>query len=311
MARDQENTSEADSEQADESELTQIEDVDKTSDEEDDDDLIEEEASGEVKPAEDQGQREPGDKEGSEVKAEGKEDGDKPPITEPDAGDKEPIKEPAAQPEPVPEKAATPDKVDDTAAQPTYEDWLRQRQEWQQKKISDLAEVNYKMSDELIATLDESPQEVLPRLMARVYVDAVEGAVNAIASFLPQAIQQAQVTTQRADADEATFFEAWPDLKSVDDHGVIHKLGVAYRQANPAASAEEFIQQVGAMAMISLKRLPTNEEGAGNKPVVDPVPRPFPSAAGGSAPRKVGDTEVTVNAFDAMTREFEQEDADF
>jgi len=173
-----------------------------------------------------------------------------------------------------------------------------------------LATTHYKLDDAVKAALDSGDttalSEVIPKVAAKVHMDAMTSAVAHVMQYMPQMLGNLMVQREVETKAQNDFFTAWPQLK-MDTHGqVIQRLGLAYRQANPAASAADFIRDVGAQATLALK-LPINN---GTVPVPAPRAAAFrPAGAGGGggltpAPR------AELNPFEALALSGDDNDED-
>jgi len=104
--------------------------------------------------------------------------------------------------------------------------------------------------DDATAVLSE-PEKVLPQFFGRLYMDVFENVLNSIQSALPQMVTQIQQQAELAGRDTQEFYGAWPKLKEHSE--TVNRLGQMYRQTFPQATKEQFIQDVGLQAMITLK----------------------------------------------------------
>ena len=291
-------------------------------------DLDEPESTGEEseKPA-----GEPGVKPTVEVKP-----GEVPPVVEvPPVQGQEPapVTEPTPTPAPVvatPPVTPTPGEpaAPAPAAEPTPTDapltveQLRTNYDQYRRDAEDvLATQHYALTEEQSAELATDPEalgKLVPRIAARVYMDAVTGTLGQVLQHLPQAVEQALQTRNVASSSEEKFFEMWPQLKDPIHRDTIGQLGVAYRQVHPLATPEEFTKNVGAQAMLALQLMPgasaappaTNGSGV---PVVaaapvTPPPAPAFTPAGGSPP-STGKLPK-ANPYSDLAEEFAREDAE-
>ena len=131
----------------------------------------------------------------------------------------------------------------------------------------------------------------IPELMSRVYMDAVEASVNAMHQLLPQILDKHYSTKQTMDKNENDFFNAWPDLK--EQKASVEQIAHIYRQLNPTKSKEDFIKEVGAIAMVQLGIQP---KASSTAPVAQVIPPHRPPGVGG-APRAVGQPANSGNKF--------------
>ena len=165
----------------------------------------------------------------------------------------------------VAETPAQPAAVSDAPPSPDqmvgiYNDWRRESEDL-------LANHHYTLSHEQAEELELEPHKAIPKLMAKVYLDAVSAAIGQITTHLPRMVRLVSEQEQANQATEQTFWEKWPDLKDAKD--TVVQIGQAYRANNPTASAQDFINNVGAMAMVALKK-----PIAGSSQPQAPTPQP-------------------------------------
>ena len=217
----------------------------------------------------------------------------------PEAG--KPEEPPVVEGEPPGEPAA-PQQPDLAAITEEFTKWRTESEDL-------LAEHHYALTDEQVQQFDEdqvpdSLVQAIPRMMSRVYLDAVTAAMGQITTHLPQLIAMVNERSAQVEREEGVFFEEWPQL--VEHRDTVLRMGVAYRQANPQVTAEMFIKEVGASAMVALQ-IPIEAVGDGTpaKPNGDKKPKPFTPATKGAAtsgpPPKEG-------AFETLSREFEEDE---
>jgi hypothetical protein len=157
---------------------------------------------------------------------------------------------------------------------PTVEDIKKQRED----TIAELEKVYALSNDDATAMLTE-PEKVIPKLAARLYVDAYEGVMQAVSKVLPSLVHQVQASSSAAEANQRAFFEKWPALQKPEYDETLRKIGVAWRTMNPKADPETAVQEIGALAMGLLKLTPSEA------PAATPTPKPYvPAAPGGSVP---------------------------
>ncbi len=219
-----------------------------------------------------------------------------PKVVEPEV---EPAAQPIVEPPPaVPEPAQVP--------QPTYEETLQSQRDMRVSAEHMLATQHYNLSEEQVEEISESPAVALPKLMAKVYMDAVQGSANAMIARLPLLMQQVNQQVDIGRKNEDSFYEAWPELKVAADGATVHALATTYRASYPNASKVDFIQHVGAQAMVALGRAP----GAARIPVPEAAATPaFVPAGGGKPAPGPGAKPPETNPFEALAEEFIEEDA--
>ncbi len=261
-----------------------------------------------------------------EVPAEGEPaEGEKPaepaaepkPEEKPPEGEAPPAEKPAeakAPTEPAPEapKPAQAEQPQPEAPVPmmTPEEVNAKYQEVRSNAIEALSKSYYRLDDDTVEKLrDGDPQEIVPQLLSKVYFDAVTMALGQMHQQLPAAIARYMQTQQTYDGYETAFFEVWPQLEKAD-HATITRLAQAHRVANPNATPESAIREVGAQAMLALGI--SLESAVPTTPAEVPADTPAPadppfSPAQGGAPGVI--QQRPVPAFTALDKElFEDPD---
>ncbi len=248
-----------------------------------------EEISGEEKPAEGpegEGEAPIVEKAEAEEEAAAKEAEAKQALTE-----TPPDEEPAVTEEPV------ADALTDEEMRARYLAWREGTEEEVAK--------HYAIDEDVVDELELSPETAhkFSRTLARVYVDAVQGAVSHMVQAMPRLVEQTLATRDRDTQFETDFFEAWPKLSAEKHMPVIQRLGTSYRAQNPTADPATFIRDVGASAMISLKIphevSPARPKVGAGKPFV-----PAGSVTTSGKPTKPG------NIFGQMAEDLDKEDVD-
>lgn len=143
--------------------------------------------------------------------------------------------------------------------------------EIEKKALADLT-ASYSITDEEAESYQLNPKEVVPRALAQVHLrtvrSAAEHTARMIAQVVPQLIEQHFVNQKTYEDNIRAFTDAWPDLKEdladtkSSGYMVVNEIGAKYRQLYPDASRDQFIKDVGAMAMVRL--------GRHNRPAVAP-----------------------------------------
>lgn len=183
---------------------------------------------------------------------------------------------------------------------------------WRNESEVLLAEHHYALPEAVVKEYEDegvSPKllKAIPRMMSRVYLDAVQATMGQIMTHLPTLMSQVTRAQNEGSQTETKFYEQWPKLKEKPEFAdTIRRFGTAYRQLNPRATSEDFIREVGAGAMIAL-RLPM-ETSMVAQPVGTPTKPSFrPAAATRPVAPKPGQPK---NVFEAMSEETEEIDLD-
>ncbi len=205
---------------------------------------------------------------------------------------------PAAAPEPAPAVAPV------ASMEEIREQYRKNRSEME----ANIAATVYNLSDEQVQKLDDGDATIIPEIAARVYMDAVTGAVAHMITHLPSMMESVLAGRDAHEVYEDQFYSAWPNLDRVQHGEVVDRFAAAYRQVNPNVSAEEVIRDVGAQVMVALK-VPfagNSGEPPAAVPLAAPVTPPFQPAKSGGGGTAPGPT----NPFDALTEDMETEDLD-
>lgn len=180
--------------------------------------------------------------------------------------------------------------------------------EWRGETEKLLAEHHYKLTEQDVNELNENPAAYIPKAMSRVYLDCISASFQQFVNYLPRMVHQVLEVREATSKQENEFFTAWPDLKEHKE--TVLRLGAAYRQSNPAASMQDFINEVGAQSMVALRLVP---QGQGNGAAAAAAAaaeaaskaKGFKPATGtpAGAPAK----QPPTNPFEQMAKEFSLE----
>lgn len=155
----------------------------------------------------------------------------------------------------------------------------------------------YKLSQDDVNALEEDPTEFLktaiPRLTARVYVDAVVTSIQRVQQALPNIVTQIVSEREESRNAEEAFFQQWPQLREHKD--TVTRIAAAYRQINPDMPQDQFMRDVGVQAMVMLGLR------AEEKPS-QPKARPFRPAARKKAPSTL-EAPKPKNAYEQLDEE--------
>jgi hypothetical protein len=126
------------------------------------------------------------------------------------------------------------------------------------------------------------PEKFLPQLAANLHIRVVEGVMQSVFQMLPGVISQQIHGNQTASQNENEFFKGWQELRKPEYNNTLVSIAQAYAKANPKATREKFIKDVGAQAWITLG-LPFDQLQAKLG-----APPPAPSPAAGPKPDVIG-----------------------
>lgn len=179
---------------------------------------------------------------------------------------------------------------------------------WRSSAIETLAAHHYQLTDDEADAILTNPKEALPKMAARVYLDAVTAATNVLARNMPSIIDQHLARARAVDEMEAKFYDQWPGLKSHAADVVAH--AVAYRKAHPTLEdADKFIRDVGAIVSVALNIPPDQARAkvaAAAAPSASPALQTLaPHRPPASGARQVGGPAAATppNPFEQMALE--------
>lgn len=235
-----------------------------------------------------------------------------PPKTEQPAGEPEydlfaptpatekpvPVPVAAATPAPAPAPVAAPTAT----AQPTAPAAEPPKMEELRANAEKHLLTAYALSPEDADKMVSAPEEVVPKLMAKLHMDVLQAAVGGIMAYLHNQVPQVVTTTMQQSRDRARlqkqFFAAWPMLGKKDHADTVRNVLRTYVSQNPTASAEQTIREAGAAAMIALRLpLPGMPTAAPAVPTSSPH---TPLAVGGSSAAMPG---LKKGAFEQFAEE--------
>jgi hypothetical protein len=180
---------------------------------------------------------------------------------------------------------------------------LQSFKDWRQTAEGVLVNSHYNLSKEDADALNLDAGQVIPKLMARVYLDAVTAAVNVISQSLPHTVMNTIEAHNGYQKNETEFFGEWPGLK--DHYAEVLRVGQVFRHLNPSASKADFVRSVGAQVAMALGL--TAEQARGTRaPAQQPGPRVLrhiPPAASARHPMAPARPQ---NIFEQMSEDQEE-----
>lgn len=200
-----------------------------------------------------------------------------PQTTEPPAAPASPAVpvEPAAQ---VPQTPPVTPPVAPTepVTAPAEQSSPEQTPEQTQQQMATFVESASKLLAEKVYNLDEAtakavdtqkPSQIIPILAGRIHMQVMTAAMNQFANMFPALLDMHTSQRELVQQTEDTFFEKFPQLKA---HGeTVNRIARAYLQQNPKADQAAAMQEIGTMAMLTL-RLPLTQP--------QPTPAAVPTA---------------------------------
>lgn len=248
----------------------------------------------EVKKAEDET-----DKSKSEKKADEKSEDEK---KADDEGKEKKVEEPTEKTVPPSEEKKEDQKA--KAEELTDEQATELFTNWRAETQNILAEHVYKLTEDDVAELNENPAAYIPKMAARVYLDSISAAFQQFVTYLPRMVHQVLEAREGISVQEAAFYKEWPELAAHKDK--VLRMGAAYRKENPSASQEDFINEVGAQAMVALRLSPVKKNGAGAEEAAKTTTKENkgfkPATAGGAS--STPPEKKPQNPFDEMASEW-------
>jgi hypothetical protein len=159
--------------------------------------------------------------------------------------------------------------------------------------VGAVASQTYQLTQQELEGIQTEPEKVLPTLMARVHLNAVQGVLRHVAQQLPTAVGAMIQAHENHRRLEDKFYGAWPQLDRTAHDGTVRQMAAMYRAMNPNASLEDMIQTVGAQVVTAL-RLPLQAaptQPVHRQPVAQPRPQPYvpagPALSSTPAPARV------------------------
>lgn len=238
------------------------------------------------------------------------------------APEPEPVKEPEPEPAPVAEVPQEQPKVEEpavveTPAEPEPAPALTQEQinDLRQNYINEI-QSRYSMSDDEALAFQADPQQSLPLLAARVHAAVLEEAVQTVTQtmiqMLPAYVENLVNTRETRGRNQNAFYDRFPELKEHDS--VVKQVGQLYRQMNPNAKLDDFIQDVGSQVWLRVG-LPvaqlaskfSSPDSSDAAPAAPAAPRPVgltPNPPGPQTPIPA----LSENPFDALLSQWESEE---
>lgn len=194
----------------------------------------------------------------------------------------------------------TPGVLSNEEAAKLYGEWRGQTEEL-------LASHHYRLDEKQVEELNANPAAIIPKLMSKVYMDSISAAFQQFTQYLPRMVGQVIEQRNSMNTAEKAFFDRWPAL--LDKRDTVLRLGGAYRASNPTASMEDFINEVGAQAMVALRLMPVSTDANANANGKKPAKKEaFKPAIGTPAPTAAPRTPS--NPFENLVDEFTMSEED-
>lgn len=215
------------------------------------------------------------------------------PVTPVQSDQSSPVVPPA-----TPTQIAAPETPTQPVAPPeVYQSWKVARE----KELESLYALN---EEDAQAALTE-PEKLLPRMAAKLHIGVLEASVRAMQAMMPVMLNQVTQATELNTRAKNLFQSINPDLADPRYEPHILELGQLYRTRNQTASPEEAARVIGDLVRVAfgLTRTPPTQQQAAQP---TPPATPFSPVRGGGV--KVGGQVKPLNPFDALDREFDEDE---
>jgi len=138
------------------------------------------------------------------------------------------------------------------------------------------------IGEEAVDRLQNEPEKVLSELAADLYLTVAENMLAVVREQVPQYVDQVRQHERTVENYQNAFFKQWPELDKGKHWDYVEKTTNMYMTANPNATAEEVLRDVGAATLVAHKITPKSAKPA---PVqAKPVARKAPPPLGGGKP---------------------------
>ena len=184
--------------------------------------------------------------------------------------------------------------------------------ELEARAIEQLTTTEYALTEADKTALIAEPDQVIPRLAARMHVRMQVQLAQQIAQILPGIIQGQLAQANKVNKLETAFFGQYPELNKPQYQQTVQESLAMIRQVNPQATREEVMRDGAALAAVRLRtKLGGVQEPAQvpalpqNMPLVPPLAppaavqpqAPFTPAQSGGASEPVVPTDPNQNIF--------------
>lgn len=222
--------------------------------------------------------------------------------------DKQPVetveKEGPEKEEVAEQEVETETKQDEPPKQTDEERLEAQRKDIAEKRTAarnTLVE-HFKLSEEQSTKLLTKPEEVLPGILADMYLDVYDSVMRGMAQQMPSMVQSVQYDAQAREEGKKIFYDAWPKLDPVKHGEVVGRYAAMYSQMHPNATPEEIIRDVGAQVMFALKIPVENQDTTTQEHEEEVANRGAGFKPAGSSPAR-GTPAQSDNIFVQMAEE--------
>lgn len=183
-----------------------------------------------------------------------------------------------------------------------------QRQSREQQRMQALAQLQKVymegISDDEADNFLSDPRTVMSKLLAQAHLSAVEQSVTLMQHNAPQVVSQLVRQQAAYEREGQAFFNRWPKLAGHVDQ--VNKIAMSWRQQNPQASSQDFMENVGPLAH-ALLRIPVEDEAQPQPAPAESTAPPPPPPRAGVQPRR-SPKPSNLNPFEQLAEEMLAED---
>lgn len=176
--------------------------------------------------------------------------------------------------------------------------------EWRAQRLTQLEQMYALDEASAVAALTE-PENVLPKLAAKVHLDVLESSMRAMQAMLPTVLGQIQQGTELNTRAKNLFTSVNPDLADPQYEGAIMQLGQVYRSMNKTAPPEEAARAIGSLVRAAYGIVQQPAAVQAPAPRQGPQVLPFTPARGSGG---VSQGTVSSNPYEQLAAEMEKED---
>jgi len=145
----------------------------------------------------------------------------------------------------------------ETVQQPTETQQVQQPSAEQvqalRQQATETFEQEFQMSEEQVEEFRDNPNAVLPKLLAKAAMSTFDSLIQGVQKQLHTVVAEVIDLRQRSSEGEQAFYTVWPQLKDAKYRNTVNRIADTYRAANPTATREQIIREVGAQSWIACK----------------------------------------------------------
>lgn len=113
--------------------------------------------------------------------------------------------------------------------------------------VAHIAQTQFALSPEDLEALETDVPNLLPKMMAKVYVKMTQNFLRQLETSVPAIVKRVNEVGTRNSTNENKFYDAWKE-HGVDKakHGeIVNKVAQVWRQLNPNASLDDMVKAIG------------------------------------------------------------------